>query len=63
MKGKPEHQIFPAIKRLYWGCKPETPKIPTENIASEVSGCYYYPTGFAVQNFVPWVRPFDAGAQ
>ncbi len=28
------------------GCKPEPPKIPTENVAHDVSGLFGYPTRF-----------------
>jgi hypothetical protein len=31
-----------------WGCKPEPPKIPSENVMSDVSGYHAYPTLFAV---------------
>ena len=32
-----------------WGCKPEPPKIPAENVARDVSGHFGYPTRFSMQ--------------
>ncbi|MFM9437872.1 hypothetical protein ACFDR9_004964 [Janthinobacterium sp. CG_23.3] len=43
---KVEQERIAAQERGY---KPETPKIPSENVASKVSGCYSYPTWFSVQ--------------
>ncbi|RMT47998.1 hypothetical protein ALP47_200150 [Pseudomonas savastanoi] len=32
----------------YWGCKPESQKIPSENIIRVVPGCLCYPIRFSV---------------
>ena len=37
-----------SLNRPSWGCKPEPPKIPTENVAHDVSGLFGYPTRFPV---------------
>lgn len=43
------------------GCTPETPKIPSGNIIRKVSGCFGYPTWFAVHVFAAQSGRFELG--